>query len=74
MKNSKLNVLFTFVGVLFVIGSLVAAFFAFMKYISNSLIGLFDESDEYLFDDSELAADDISIVSSSSDEESSMGI
>ena len=61
MKNSKLNIIFTLVGVLFVIGALVGSFFAFIFYISNSLTGLLDD-DEYFFNDSDFDADDISIV------------
>ena len=61
MKNSKLNIIFTLIGVLFVIGALVGSFFAFISYISNSLTGLLDD-DEYFFNDSNFDADDISIV------------
>ena len=65
MKNSKLNIIFTLIGVLFAIGSLVGGFFAFMAYVKSSLVGLFELDEEYLFDDSELPPDDITIVDKS---------
>ena len=65
MKNSKLNVILTLIGVLFVIGSIVGGFFAFIAYIKHSMIGLFDLDEEYLFDDTELSPDDITIADTS---------
>ena len=65
MKNSKLNVILTLVGILFVIGSLVGGLCAFIAYIKNSLTGLLDLDEEYFFDDTELSPDDITIADTS---------